>query len=186
MISGYVDLTIYTLIVKYAGAKVTSDMVVRQRQPASRKSSDLSASFSRLISSLAIRGHEIRNRILSTGHQTWLAEGNRPSKAMIAYREARARAGTGLIVNEAARFHPSAIGEAPDLTLIHDDAIPHYARLAAAVHRHGAKIFGQLAHPGRVTRRMTSGMRGVVWAPSSAPETRGFLGGLVASAGEQE
>ena len=132
----------------------------------------MSASFPRLFSPLVLRGHEIRNRILSTGHQTWLAEGNRPGEAMIAYHEARARGGAGLIVNEAARFHPSAIGEAPDLTLIHDDAIPHYARLAAAVHRHGAKIFGQLSHPGRVTRRMTDGMRGVVWAPSSVPENR--------------
>lgn len=132
----------------------------------------MSASFPRLFSPLAIRGHEIRNRILSTGHQTWLAEENRPGEALIAYHEARARGGAGLIVNEAARFHPSAIGEAPDLTLVHDDAIPHYTRLAAAVHRHGAKIFGQLSHPGRVTRRMTEGMRGVVWAPSAVPENR--------------
>lgn len=132
----------------------------------------MSTSFPCLFSPLALRGHEIRNRILSTGHQTWLAEDNRPGAALIAYHEARARGGAGLIVNEAARFHPSAIGEAPDLVLIHDDAIPQYARLAAAVHRHGAKIFGQLSHPGRVTRRMTDGMRGVVWAPSSVPENR--------------
>ncbi|QRZ16024.1 FAD-dependent oxidoreductase [Paracoccus methylovorus] len=131
-----------------------------------------SASFPYLFSGLTIRGHEIRNRILSTGHQTWLAERNRPGEAMIAYHEARARGGVGLIVNESARFHASAIGEAPDLTLTDDEAIAHYARLAAAVHRHGAKIFGQLSHPGRVTRRMMNGMRGVVWAPSSVPENR--------------
>lgn len=132
----------------------------------------MSANYSRLFSPLTIRGHEIRNRILSTGHQTYLAEDNRPGEAMIAYHEARARGGAGLIVNEAARFHASALGEAPDLALLDDGAIPHYARLAATVHRHGAKIFGQLSHPGRVTRRMTDGMRGVVWAPSSVPENR--------------
>lgn len=132
----------------------------------------MSANYPRLFSPLAIRGHEIRNRILSTGHQTYLAQDNRPGEAMIAYHEARAQGGAGLIISEAARFHASALGEAPDLALLSDAAIPHYARLAEAVHRHGARIFGQLSHPGRVTRRMINGMRGVVWAPSSVPENR--------------
>jgi hypothetical protein len=56
--------------------------------------------------------------------------------------------------------------------ILTDDAIPHYARLAAAVQRHGARIFGQLSHSGRVTRRMRDGMRGVVYAPSPLPENR--------------
>ena len=132
----------------------------------------MSASFPHLFTPLSLRGHEIRNRILSTGHQTWLAEAGRPGDALIAYHETRARGGVGLIVNEAARFHASGIGESKDLALTEDAAIPHYARLATAVHRHGAKIFGQLSHSGRVTRRMMNGMRGVVWAPSSVPENR--------------
>ncbi|RTM06216.1 MAG: FAD-dependent oxidoreductase [Hyphomicrobiales bacterium] len=132
----------------------------------------MSDAFPHLFSPLDIRGHVIRNRILSTGHQTYLARGNLPGEDMVAYHEARAKGGVGLIVNEAARFHASTLGEAPDLALLSDDAIPHYARLAAAVHRHGAKLFGQLSHSGRVTRRMMNGMRGVVFAPSSTPENR--------------
>jgi len=132
----------------------------------------LPASFPHLFTPLSLRGHEIRNRILSTGHQTWLAEEGRPGEALIAYHERRAKGGVGLIVNESARFHASGIGEAKDLTLTDDAAIPHYARLASAVQRHGAKIIGQLSHSGRVTRRMMDGMRGVVWAPSSVPENR--------------
>lgn len=130
------------------------------------------ATFPKLFSSLTIRGREIRNRILSTGHQTWLAKGNVPGDDLIAYHEARARGGAGLIVNESARFHASTLGEAPELVILSDDAIPHYARLAAAVQRHGTRIFGQLSHSGRVSRRMTDGMRGVVYAPSSVPENR--------------
>lgn len=130
------------------------------------------ATFPHLFSPLTIRGREIRNRILSTGHQTWLAKGNVPGDDLIAYHEARARGGAGLIVNESARFHASTLGEAPELVILSDDAIPHYARLAAAVQRHGARIFGQLSHSGRVSRRMTDGMRGVVYAPSSVPENR--------------
>ncbi|PZQ96101.1 MAG: oxidoreductase [Cereibacter sphaeroides] len=132
----------------------------------------MSASFTHVFSPLRLRGCDIRNRILSTGHQTYLAKGNMPTEDFIAYHEARARGGVGLIVNEAARFHVSSVGEAPDLTILTDDAIPHYARLAEAVQRHGAKIFGQLSHSGRVTRRMTNGMRGVVYAPSPVPENR--------------
>lgn len=130
------------------------------------------ARFERLFSPLAIRGCEIGNRILSTGHQTYLAEDHLPGPDLIAYHEARARGGVGLIVTEAARFHPSGIGEAPDLWLTEDAAIPRYAALARAVHAHGSRIFGQLSHPGRVTRRMMDGMRGVVWAPSPVPENR--------------
>ncbi len=132
----------------------------------------MSASFPHLFTPLTIMGHEIRNRILSTGHQTWLAEDGRPGDALIAYHETRARGGVGLIVTESARFHASGIGEAKDLALTDDAAIPYYARLALAVQRQGAKIFGQLSHSGRVTRRMMNGMRGVVWAPSSVPENR--------------
>ncbi|MBN9271399.1 MAG: oxidoreductase, partial [Mesorhizobium sp.] len=132
----------------------------------------MASAYPHLFSPLDIRGHAIRNRILSTGHQTYLARGNLPGDDMIAYHEARAKGGVGLIINEAARFHASTLGEAPDLALLSDDAIPQYARLASAVHRHGAKLFGQLSHSGRVTRRMMNGMRGVVFAPSSTPENR--------------
>ncbi|MDR0808393.1 MAG: oxidoreductase, partial [Gemmobacter sp.] len=132
----------------------------------------MNPSFPHLFSPLTIRGREIRNRILSTGHQTWLAKGNMPGEDLIAYHEARARGGAGLIINESARFHASTVGELPELVILSDEAIPHYARLAAAVKRHGARIFGQLSHSGRVSRRMTDGMRGVVYAPSSVPENR--------------
>ena len=128
--------------------------------------------FPLLFSPLVLRGLEVRNRILSTGHQTYLAQGNLPGENLIAYHEARARGGAGLIINEAARFHISSLSDAPDLTILSDDAIPHFARLATAVHRHGARIFGQLSHAGRVTRRIADGMRGVVYAPSPVPENR--------------
>ncbi|MBE2274917.1 MAG: oxidoreductase, partial [Rhodobacteraceae bacterium] len=125
----------------------------------------MSASYPHLFSPLILRGRDIRNRILSTGHQTYLARQNLPGDDMIAYHAARARGGVGLIVNEAARFHVSTLGETPDLAILTDEAIPHYARLAAAVQGQGARIFGQLSHSGRVTRRMMNGMRGVVFAP---------------------
>lgn len=125
-----------------------------------------------LFSPLRIRGMELRNRILSTGHQTFLAQDNLPGDDLIAYHAARARGGAGLIVTEAARFHPSSFAPGLDLHIASDAAIPHYARLARAVQGHGARIIGQLSHAGRVSRRMAEGMRGVVWAPSPVPENR--------------
>ncbi len=64
-------------------------------------------SFKHLFSPLDLRGLEIRNRILSTGHQTYLAQGGLVGGDFIAYHEARARGGAGLIVVEAARYHES-------------------------------------------------------------------------------
>ena len=128
--------------------------------------------FPALFSPISLRGHEIRNRVLSTGHQTWLARANLPSDDMIAYHEARARGGTGLIIVESARFHESSFTDAPDLHIHIDDAIPAFRALAQAVHRHGAQVFGQLSHAGRLSRRMKGGLRGVAYAPSAVADNR--------------
>ena len=128
--------------------------------------------LTRLFSPLRLRDIEIRNRILSTGHQTYLAKGGVPSDDLIAYHEARARGGTGLIIVEAARFHETTLTDSPEIVVTSDDCIPGYRRLAEAVRRHGCRIFGQLSHSGRCTRRLHSGLRGVAYAPSSVPDNR--------------
>ena len=47
----------------------------------------MSTSFRLLFSPQRLRNCEIRNRILSTGHQTYLAKGNMPQDDFIAYHE---------------------------------------------------------------------------------------------------
>lgn len=126
----------------------------------------------RLFSPLRIRDTQIRNRILSTGHQTFLAKGGVPGEDMIAYHAARARGGAGLIIVESARFHASSFTDSPELVLTSDDAIPGYRALARAVHGHGARIFGQLSHSGRVSRRIRGGLRDIAFAPSAVPDHR--------------
>lgn len=129
--------------------------------------------FPRLFTPLRLRDVEIRNRILSTGHQTYLAaKGGLPGDDFIAYHEARAKGGAGLIVVEAARFHPTGFTDSPELIVATDDCIPGLKRLADSVHRHGARIFGQLSHSGRVTKRIMGGLRGVAYAPSVVPDQR--------------
>jgi len=129
-------------------------------------------SFPRLFSPIRLRNTEIRNRILSTGHQTYLAKGGLPGEDFVAYHEARAKGGAGLIVVEAARFHATGFTDSPELIVASDDCIPGLKNLADSVHRHGAKIFGQLSHSGRVTKRLSGGLRGVAYAPSVVPDQR--------------
>lgn len=129
--------------------------------------------FPRLFSPIRLRNLEIRNRILSTGHQTYLAaKGGLPGEDFVAYHEARAAGGAGLIVVEAARFHPTGFTDSPELIVASDDCIPGLKRLVDSVHRHGACIFGQLSHSGRVTKRIQGGLRGVAYAPSVVPDQR--------------
>jgi len=131
------------------------------------------SAFPRLFSPITLRKIEIRNRILSTGHQTYLAaKGGLPGDDFIAYHEARARGGAGLIVVEAARFHPTGFTDSPELIVASDDCIRGLKRLADGVHRHGARLFGQLSHSGRVTKRLSGGLRGVAYAPSVVPDQR--------------
>lgn len=128
--------------------------------------------FKHLFSPLCLRDTEIRNRILSTGHQTYLAEDGIPGDRMTAYHEARARGGAGLIIMESARFHETSLTDAPDLVATEDRCIEGYRRVTDAVHRHGAKIFGQLSHAGRVSKRVRGGLRSIAYAPSAVPDNR--------------
>jgi 2,4-dienoyl-CoA reductase-like NADH-dependent reductase (Old Yellow Enzyme family)/thioredoxin reductase len=130
------------------------------------------AQFPLLFSPLRLRSVEIGNRILSTGHQTYLARAGLPSEELAAYHEARARGGAGLIIVEAARFHATALSDSPELIVTGDECIEGYRRIAKAVHRHGTMVFGQLSHSGRVSRRASNGMRGVAFAPSAVPDNR--------------
>jgi len=71
-----------------------------------------------LFSPLALGPVEIRNRIVSTSHQTSLVHDHLPTADLIAYHEARARGGAGLICVEAtATDHtgllPAAVCAAP-------------------------------------------------------------------------
>ncbi|ACA18234.1 NADH:flavin oxidoreductase/NADH oxidase [Methylobacterium sp. 4-46] len=132
----------------------------------------MSRRLEHLFSPLRIRDVEIRNRILSTGHQTFLARDGVPGEDLVAYHEARARGGAGLIIVESARFHASALSDAPELNVSDDRCIPGYRALAEAVHRHGGRVFGQLSHAGRLTRRIRGGVREVAFAPSAVPDNR--------------
>ncbi len=67
----------------------------------------------------------------------------------IAYYEARARGGVGLIIQEATYVHPLGQILGNEQGISDDKYIPGLRKLTQAVHRHGAKMAVQLIHGGR-------------------------------------
>ena len=129
-------------------------------------------SFPLLFSPFTLRGLEIRNRIFSTGHGTMLAEGGTAGADLIAYHEARAKGGAGLIVTEATLVHDSAVYDDGLLQVKNDKSLPGLAKLTDAVHKHGCKVFGQLFHPGREVLHAPDGIGPVAYSASATPNER--------------
>ncbi len=107
--------------------------------------------YDKLFEKGKIGNVEIKNRLVMTPMGTNLAElDGTPGPAMLAYFEARAIGGCGLIMPEICRVNEkTGAGMLRQLAATSDRHIPGLAKLAATVHKHGAKIFIQLHHPGR-------------------------------------
>ena len=128
-------------------------------------------SFSHLFTPHEIRGHEFRNRIFSSAHQTILVRSGSPGVEMAAYHEARARGGTGLIILESSRPYSDDVSASYYIDSSTDACIPGYRMVADAVHKHGCKVFGQINHGGRIAYTH-EGMQIVSHAPSMVPDHR--------------
>ena len=128
--------------------------------------------FPHLFSPLTVGTLEIKNRIFSTGHQTNMVQGGLPTDRMVAYQEAKAAGGAGLVILEAARMHETAAGPGHILDLRSDDAITAFRTLADAVKRHDCRIFGQLAHPGLASLRFRQDIRQPVYSASAVRDHR--------------
>jgi 2,4-dienoyl-CoA reductase-like NADH-dependent reductase (Old Yellow Enzyme family) len=128
-------------------------------------------SFNHLFTPHEIRGHEFRNRIFSSAHQTILARNGSPGEDMAAYHEARARGGTGLIIIESSRPCSDDVSASYYIDSSTDACIPGYRMVADAVHKYGCKVFGQINHGGRIAYTH-EGMQLVSHAPSMVPDHR--------------
>jgi 2,4-dienoyl-CoA reductase-like NADH-dependent reductase (Old Yellow Enzyme family) len=128
--------------------------------------------FAHLFQPLRIRGCTLKNRIMSTGHDTTLPVDGTVNPALVAYQEARARGGAGLIVLQVSGVHETARYTNHVLMATDDAAIAGYRAVAEAVHRFGTVLFGQLFHPGREIAEADGGLLSVAYAPSSVPNER--------------
>ena len=102
-----------------------------------------------LLSPLLVGSVRLRNRIVSTAHQTTLVHDHLPTDDFVAYHEARARGGVGLIVLEATAVDPSGLLTPHTLAGYREESTAGFARVAEAVRPHGARLFVQLFHGGR-------------------------------------
>jgi 2,4-dienoyl-CoA reductase-like NADH-dependent reductase (Old Yellow Enzyme family)/thioredoxin reductase len=123
-----------------------------------------------LLSPLALGPVELRNRIVSTAHQTTLVHDHLPTDEFVAYHEARALGGTGMIVLEATAVHESGRLTAHTLAGYLPEIVGGYRRVAEAVQPHGTTLFVQLFHGGR--ELIASPPRPPALAPSAVPSQR--------------
>lgn len=130
------------------------------------------AAFTHLFEPLRIRGCTLKNRIMSSGHDTTLPVDGTVNAPLVAYQEARARGGVGLIVLQVSGVHETARYTNHVLMATNDSSIAGYRSVAEAVHRHGTALFAQLFHPGREIAESDGGLLSVAYAPSSVPNER--------------
>ncbi|MSP84167.1 MAG: FAD-dependent oxidoreductase [Alphaproteobacteria bacterium] len=132
----------------------------------------MATTFPHLFSPIAVGGVTLRNRIMSTGHDTVLPKHGMVSDELVAYQEARAAGGAGLIVIQVSGVHETAKYSSHVLMATSDESIPGYRRLAEACHRHGTKVFGQLFHPGREIMETEDGTAAAAFSASATPSDR--------------
>ena len=132
----------------------------------------MATAFPHLFQPLSIRGCMLKNRIMSTGHDTTLPVDGTVNDALVAYQAARARGGVGLIVLQVSGVHETARYTNHVLMATDDACIPGYRRVADAVHGFGSVLFAQLFHPGREIAEADGGLLSVAYAPSSVPNER--------------
>src|SRR3972149_2106417 len=106
-------------------------------------------SLPHLFSPLRLGPVELPNRIVSTAHQTTLVRDHLPTEDFVAYHEARARGGVGLIVLEATAVHESGRLTPFTLSGYVEGVVPGYRRVLDVVRPHGTRLFVQLFHGGR-------------------------------------
>jgi 2,4-dienoyl-CoA reductase-like NADH-dependent reductase (Old Yellow Enzyme family)/thioredoxin reductase len=145
----------------------TSDPGVLSTAPGSRARLSM---LEYLFSPLRLGPVELQNRIVSTAHQTTLVRDHLPTDDFVAYHEARARGGAGLIVLEATAVDQSGVLTGHTLAGFREEIVPGLTRVAAAVQPHDTRLFLQLLHGGR--ERIASPPRPPALAPSAVPSLR--------------
>jgi 2,4-dienoyl-CoA reductase-like NADH-dependent reductase (Old Yellow Enzyme family) len=129
-----------------------------QASDSDRNAGAVAARRWQLLEPLRIGSLELPNRIALAPMTTRLAdEQGFVTDDLIAYYEARARAGVGLITLELSSPHPSGAHRRRELG-IHDDAhLDGLSRLVERVHAHNARISVQIGHAGAHARPDVTG-----------------------------
>ena len=128
--------------------------------------------FQQLLKPINLGRTEIKNRVFNPPHGTTLGHNGVVTDELVAYHEARARGGVGLIILESMTLHPSYGFEEAFLYAGSDKIIPGLKRLGQTCRSHGTAVFGQLFHAGRAVRLSHDGSRPVTYSASDIPDER--------------
>lgn len=105
--------------------------------------------MNRLFKSITINNLEITNRFVRSATWEGLAtQDGAVTSSLIERLVELAKGGVGLITTSHAYVSPEGQGTIFQLGIYKDELIPGYQKLTDAVHKHGARIFLQLAHAG--------------------------------------
>jgi dimethylglycine catabolism A len=109
----------------------------------------------------------MRNRIAFLATVNNLGRNDQVTDEQIAFYEARARGGVGMVITEGLSVHRTSIPN-PTIPLAYrSELVPGLRRLSEAVHRHGTLLIGQLWHVGRQALWNPALQP---WAPSADPD----------------
>ncbi|MBD8093987.1 FAD-dependent oxidoreductase [Pseudomonas fluorescens] len=128
--------------------------------------------FAHLFKPLVLRGKRLKNRIMSSGHDTSMPTDNRVNAQLIAYHRARAEGGVGLIVLQVAGVHDSARYTSHVLMATDDSCIDGYRELADICHAQDTLVLSQIFHPGREIMESADGLLAVAYSASAVPNER--------------
>lgn len=128
--------------------------------------------FAHLFEPLVLRGKRLKNRIMSSGHDTSMPTDNRVNAQLIAYHRARAEGGVGLIVLQVAGVHDSARYTSHVLMATDDECIDGYRELADVCHAQDTLVLSQIFHPGREIMESADGLLAVAYSASAMPNER--------------
>jgi len=107
-----------------------------------------------LFSPYTIRGKTIKNRCTVPPMVTdFCTADGKATERYIAYHEAKAKGGFGLIITEDYAIDPLGRGFKNVAGLWNDDQIESHSELPKRVHKYGATILAQIYHCGRQTNR---------------------------------
>lgn len=129
--------------------------------------------FERLKESGRIGQLTLKNRVFMPAMGVFIAapEGG-VNDDIIAFYEARAKGGVGLIITEVTRVDGGAgAGEPCQLAAYRPSDVIELQRIIDTVHKYDTKIFVQLQHPGREASSMITGIQPV--APSAVENPTG-------------
>jgi 2,4-dienoyl-CoA reductase-like NADH-dependent reductase (Old Yellow Enzyme family) len=130
----------------------------------------VSEAYPTLLSPVRLGPATLRNRIVSTSHQTSLVHDGVPTEDFLAYQEARARGGAAAIFIEATAVHETGLLTSHSIAGFDPAVVPVYRRIGDALRSHGSALFLQLFHGGR--ERITAPPRPAAVAPSAVPSPR--------------